>query len=382
MLLLRVTRSNLSASDFRTPQNGVRLVAPSPQRQRLGRAERKLYVSCYVIALLTVIITEFLLHVTFTIPVLYGGYNNVNVYESWPYASVTLTVLSLLVSYHVFSYYFLSALSDPGVLMPSYDLELYNFIQNNGMITPYNQFFPAVDLCNLFDMKVQMKYCYSCRILRPLRSSHCNDCGYCIDTLDHHCVWLGTCIGKRNYPYFFKFILSTMVATLLFLAMNALIISRLFIIGIGDAGKTFFAIFTGMIGITNVFLFILMAVFFQYHFKLVTSQLSSREFRKRISYKPVGIGKGCNFLLLLKIIFKTNQPSWLPYIKKTRILDFKEVINITLGINTNKTNPESEKKIESQENNKENQENVDQESKKPRVVSLYLAEDSLKREKN
>ncbi|MES1906075.1 MAG: hypothetical protein MHPSP_003615, partial [Paramarteilia canceri] len=66
MLLLRVTRSNLSASDFRTPQNGVRLVAPSPQRQRLGRAERKLYVSCYVIALLTVIITEFLLHVTFT----------------------------------------------------------------------------------------------------------------------------------------------------------------------------------------------------------------------------------------------------------------------------------------------------------------------------
>ncbi|MES1906066.1 MAG: hypothetical protein MHPSP_003594 [Paramarteilia canceri] len=109
-----------------------------------------------------------------------------------------------------------------------------------------------------------------------------------------------------------------MVATLLFLAMNALIISRLFINSIRDAGKTFFAIFTG----------------------------------------------------------------WLPYIKKTRILDFKEVINITLGINTIKTNPESEKKIESQENNKENQENVDQKSNKPRVESLYLAEDSLKREKN
>lgn len=31
---------------------------------------------------------------------------------------------------------------------------------------------------------------------------HCHTCGVCVRGFDHHCIWLGTCIGERNYLAF------------------------------------------------------------------------------------------------------------------------------------------------------------------------------------
>lgn len=50
-----------------------------------------------------------------------------------------------------------------------------------------------------------MKFCETCLIFRPGRSAHCNLCNNCVQEFDHHCVWLGTCIGKQNYPLFIAF---------------------------------------------------------------------------------------------------------------------------------------------------------------------------------
>lgn len=56
---------------------------------------------------------------------------------------------------------------------------------------------------------LKLKYCKSCNILRPLRTSHCSICMSCVEKYDHHCPWLGTCIGKKNYRGFFFLLLNT-----------------------------------------------------------------------------------------------------------------------------------------------------------------------------
>jgi len=60
-------------------------------------------------------------------------------------------------------------------------------------------------------VKISQKYCQTCRIYRPLRSKHCSSCGRCIFRYDHHCPWLGNCIGLGNYRTFLCLISSAMI---------------------------------------------------------------------------------------------------------------------------------------------------------------------------
>lgn len=60
---------------------------------------------------------------------------------------------------------------------------------------------------------VEIRWCDVCESWVPPRGGHCAVCEVCIVRWDHHCVWLGVCVGGRNYAVFFVFVLACAAAS-------------------------------------------------------------------------------------------------------------------------------------------------------------------------
>ncbi|KRX38956.1 Palmitoyltransferase ZDHHC9 [Trichinella britovi] len=130
-------------------------------------------------------------------------YNNLS-----PMIPVSAAVLSCT----VFSSLFRTSFSDPGIIPRAtaeealaVQRELAEMRNDDQSTDPKNVGFKEV-LVN--GQLVKLKFCRTCLIFRPPRASHCSICDNCVERFDHHCPWVGNCIGKRNYRYFFIFIVS------------------------------------------------------------------------------------------------------------------------------------------------------------------------------
>lgn len=84
------------------------------------------------------------------------------------------------------------------------------------------------------DLK-RVKYCRYCEVDVQVHSKHCWECNKCVDDFDHHCPWLNTCIGARNYPPFFVCVLSFLGFVGLSAAVALLLFISIAVPGLGDS---------------------------------------------------------------------------------------------------------------------------------------------------
>ncbi|KAM4735083.1 palmitoyltransferase ZDHHC11 isoform 2-T2 [Anableps anableps] len=59
---------------------------------------------------------------------------------------------------------------------------------------------------------IQDLHCYLCDVKVGPKVKHCGVCNKCVEGFDHHCKWLNTCVGQRNYWWFFVALISAILA--------------------------------------------------------------------------------------------------------------------------------------------------------------------------
>ena len=108
------------------------------------------------------------------------------------------STIYLVVSAIVFLLYTFLSFSDPGK-----------------MVRQYNNLLDIVEKGEELE-----NFCPYCLVKKTYRSLHCLICQKCIEDFDHHCFWVGNCIGKNNYTLFFVFLVYILLNSLFNVCLN------------------------------------------------------------------------------------------------------------------------------------------------------------------
>ncbi|CAI0374657.1 unnamed protein product [Linum tenue] len=217
----------------------------------------------------------------------------------------------LLVMIQDFAFLFLTSSRDPGIIprnshppemdesmdMTSTSMEWVNNRLSNFKLPRTKDVF-----VNGYSVKV--KFCDTCLLYRPPRASHCSICNNCVQKFDHHCPWVGQCIGLRNYPFFICFISSSTMLCLYVFVFSWINIIR-------QQGPLWSVLSNDIISLSLI-IYCFIAVWFVggltvFHFYLIsTNQTTYENFRYRYDKKENPFRRGC--LQNFKEVFVSDIP--------------------------------------------------------------------------
>lgn len=124
------------------------------------------------------------------------------------------------------------------------------------------------------------RFCGTCNIYKPPSASHCSDCDNCVKEFDHHCPFVGNCIGERNYGAFTAFLIC--VFALLISVLASVMVSGSEV----EAGNTFNALLIMIVAGYSLLMAVLIGGFSMFHcFLVVTGQTTKQKM------KGTGTGK-------------------------------------------------------------------------------------------
>ena len=102
---------------------------------------------------------------------------------------------------------------NPGIPSFIYHINIKNNLKNNKI------------------KELDVTRCNICYLIYQLKDkiSHCNKCNVCYYEYEHHCDWIGHCIGKFNRYFFGIFVFSLLIYILICFSMIFIKICKIFI---------------------------------------------------------------------------------------------------------------------------------------------------------
>lgn len=125
------------------------------------------------------------------------------------------TVFPILFPSRSFSFFFHSAVTVLLAFNTMFNFLFAAFIRA-GPVPPVE--WGQVEVVNRGGLE-NYKFCSHCQKPKHPAAHHCRTCRACVMEMDHHCPFIGNCVGANNHGYFILFLVFTLVSCLYVLGM-------------------------------------------------------------------------------------------------------------------------------------------------------------------
>ena len=145
--------------------------------------------------------------------------------------------------------------------------------------------------------------------LVDFRAKFCRETGNVVEVFDHFCPWTGNAVGRRNYRYYFSFLVFTTALALVvgISSANAAMAST----GGGAPGPSVYVWW--VLVLFTVIILLLVGGLLSYHIPLVSSNRTTNEMIKDVyGTKANPYDKGCcrNWVNFLSTLLQRPRPSY------------------------------------------------------------------------